>query len=188
MTKCRAGWVSLFLLFSLQMPAAWADGCPCTIWPSAAMPLTASVNDPAGVEVGIKFKADTDGVITAIRFYKGDTNTGAHVGSLWGANGTRLGTVTFSNETPSGWQQASFAVPVRVTANTTYVASYHAPAGNYAVNTGYFTAGFDQGVLHALPSATSQGNGVYRYGASGFPEATFNANNYWVDVLFEPAP
>jgi hypothetical protein len=35
-----------------------------------------------------------------------------------------------------------------------------------------------------LASATAGGNGVYRYGASGFPDSSFNATNYWVDVIF----
>jgi len=188
MIKCRANWVSLFLLFSLQMASARADVCPCTIWPSAAMPLTASVSDPAGVEVGIKFKADTDGVITAIRFYKGSTNTGAHVGSLWGANGTRLGTAAFTDETPSGWQQASFAVPVRVTANTTYIASYYAPNGNYAATGRYFEMqGVDRPPLHAYRSGVEGGNGVYAYASqSRLPTSTYADTNYWVDVVFEP--
>ena len=35
------------------------------------------------------------------------------------------------------------------------------------------------------PTAWTAGNGVYKYGASGFPNQTFNASNYWVDVVFE---
>ena len=29
------------------------------------------------------------------------------------------------------------------------------------------------------------GNGVYKYGASGFPDQSYNATNYWVDATFE---
>src|SRR5262249_44616193 len=29
-------------------------------------------------------------------------------------------------------------------------------------------------------------NGVYEYGASAFPVNTYNASNYWVDVVFSP--
>ena len=39
--------------------------------------------DTAAVELGVKFRADVNGYITGIRFYKGSTNTGTHVGSLW---------------------------------------------------------------------------------------------------------
>jgi methionine-rich copper-binding protein CopC len=38
-----------------------------------------------------------------------------------------------------------------------------------------------------LASGTDGGNGVYRYGvSSGFPSSTYNASNYWVDVIFTP--
>ena len=40
--------------------------------------------------------------------------------------------MTFTGETATGWQQATFGAPVPVTANTTYVASYYAPVGRYA--------------------------------------------------------
>ena len=55
-------------------------------------------NDPKAVNVGVKFTATENGYITGIRFYKGASNTGTHVGSLWTASGTLLGQVTFTNE------------------------------------------------------------------------------------------
>jgi hypothetical protein len=138
------------------------------------------------VELGVKFKSDVDGKITGIRFYKDATNTGTHIGSLWTASGTELASATFTNETASGWQQVTFATPVTITAGTVYVASYLAPAGHYAADGSFFaTSGVDNGPLHALKDGTSGGNGVYRYGStSAFPTDTFNATNYWVDVVF----
>ena len=38
------------------------------------------------------------------------------------------------------------------------------------------------------PTGTVGGNGVYGYGASAFPTQTFNATNYWVDVVFDSTP
>ena len=44
------------------------------------------------------------------------------------------------------------------------------------------------GPLTALASGSSGGNGVYAYGSSSaFPTNSFNASNYWVDVVFNPA-
>ena len=37
--------------------------------------------------------------------------------------------------------------------------------------------------LHALPSTISI-NGVFRYGATGFPSTSYQDTNYWVDVVF----
>jgi hypothetical protein len=42
--------------------------------------------------------------------------------------------------------------------------------------------------LQALAAPNSP-NGVYVYGSTpGFPTSSYNASNYWVDVLFDPAP
>jgi methionine-rich copper-binding protein CopC len=161
-------------------------GCPCTIWPATATPETPSDPDTAAVELGVKFRSDVAGQVTGIRFYKGSGNTGTHVGHLWTAAGALLATVTFSGESGSGWQQATFASPVPVSPGTTYVASYYAPVGRYAGDSGFFTAaGVDRAPLHALRDGTDGANGVYRYGTGGgFPVNTWQASNYWVDLTF----
>ncbi|MPZ20455.1 MAG: DUF4082 domain-containing protein [Luteitalea sp.] len=162
--------------------------CPCTIWPESTVPGTASDPDTDAVELGVKFRTTVDGVITGIRFYKGPLNTGVHIGTLWSASGVPLATVTFTDETSSGWQQMMFDTPVPVTANTVYLASYHAPNGRYAVDVGYFaSSGAGSEALEALANGVSGGNGVYQYGPSTFPTQTFNSSNYWVDVVFVEA-
>src|SRR5690606_16711006 len=110
--------------FTTTAPGA----CPCSIWPGTATPAVASVGDTNAWELGVKFRSDVSGWVTGVRFYKGAANTGTHIGSLWSASGAHLATATFANETASGWQQVTFATPVAVTANTTYVASYYAPS------------------------------------------------------------
>jgi hypothetical protein len=125
------------------------------------------------------------GYITGVRFYKGSGNTGTHVGYLWSSTGTLLASATFTSETASGWQQVNFSTPVAIAAGTTYVASYLAPNGHYAYDEGYFAnSGVDNGVLHALSSPAAGGNGVFLYGAGGFPSQSWDATNYWVDVVF----
>jgi hypothetical protein len=159
--------------------------CPCSIWDDFSQPATPSVADPVQIELGTKVRFDTNGYVTGVRFYKGAQNTGVHTGSLWNIAGTRLATGTFTGETASGWQTLTFASPVQVIANTTYVVSYHTDSGYYSASSGYFgSSGADYQTLHALRSGVDGGNGVYRYGASGFPTSTYNATNYWVDVLF----
>src|SRR6185437_8010771 len=78
---------------------------PATIF-GAATPAVADAGDASAVEVGLQFTAQQNGFITGVRFYKSAANTGTHTGSLWDASGNRLATVTFSNETASGWQSA----------------------------------------------------------------------------------
>jgi hypothetical protein len=158
--------------------------CPCSIWPPSQVPGTIDEPDNSAVELGLKFRSTFDGFITGIRFYKGPQNTGTHVGKLWTANGTLLGSVTFANETASGWQQANLQSPVAITANTTYVVSYFAPNGHYSEDEGYFgSSGVTNGPLQAPSTGSIGGNGVYTYGG-GFPSSTFNGANYWVDVVF----
>lgn len=158
-----------------------------TIWPTTSIPsgiLDAGAD--SSLELGVKFRADSSGYITGIRFYKASTNTGTHTGSLWTNTGALLATATFTDESVFGWQQVIFSNPVAVTANTVYVASYHASAGHYSIDKNFFAGnGVDSGPLHALGTTTSNSNGVYAYGASTtFPNASFAATNYWVDVLF----
>jgi regulation of enolase protein 1 (concanavalin A-like superfamily) len=159
--------------------------CPCSIWSPAQSPAVPATNDSQSVEVGTRFRSDQSGFITAIRFYKGTQNVGPFVGNLWTESGTLLGSATFSNVSTTGWQEATLATPVSITANTNYVVSYHTNSGFYAGDTGYFaTAGVDNGPLHALADTTGAPNGVFKYGASGFPNQTFSSFNYWVDVVF----
>ncbi len=176
--------------FTTQAPIV----CPCTIWPSTTKPGgivdnsgdVEAVRD--GVELGVRFRADLGGYINGIRFYKGPNNTGAHTGTLWDNNGNQLATAEFTNESETGWQEVRFATPVQIDPNVTYIASYHAPAGGYSVDAGYFVPGngpaFARPPLRALASGVDGANGVFRYGPSGFPTGTFNAGNYWVDVVY----
>jgi hypothetical protein len=158
-----------------------------TIWSASAAPAAIATNDGSAVELGVKFRSDVAGNVTGVRFYKGKTTTGTHTGTLWSNTGVKLATATFTGETASGWQQVSFATPVTIAANTVYVVSYHTNVGNYAYTSAYFASrGVDTPPLHALANGVSGGNGVYRYGATAFPNSTFNSNNYWVDVVFVP--
>ncbi|HZJ28081.1 MAG TPA: DUF4082 domain-containing protein [Acidimicrobiia bacterium] len=169
---------------------AVGGSCPCSIWDAGVTPSVVSSGDPGAVEVGVKFRADVAGEITGIRFYKGSGNTGTHVGNLWSSSGSLLASVTFTGESGSGWQQASFSSPVAITANTTYVASYFAPNGGWAIDTNFFTAsGVVNTPLQALALGVDGGNGVYQYGSvSAFPSSTYAASNYWVDVVFTTEP
>jgi hypothetical protein len=128
------------------------------------------------------------GFVTGVRFYKLSVNTGSHTGSLWSNAGALLATATFSAESASGWQQVNFSSPVAISANTTYVASYHTN-GRYADDQNFFSSrGVDNGPLHALANGVDGVNGAYRYGSSTiFPNSSFQASNYWVDVVFTPS-
>ena len=45
--------------------------CPCSLWSNLSVPTKPAENDPQPIEVGVKFQPESDGFITALRFYKG---------------------------------------------------------------------------------------------------------------------
>jgi len=143
--------------------------------------------DRQPVELGLRFKSTVAGSVDAVRFLKspGDVNT--HRVSVWTADGKRVASATSTGESASGWQQVKLSTPVSVAANTTYIVSYH--TSRYMASTNYFGSPFKSGPLIA-PTP----NGVYSYGSRGYPTQTWQASNYWVDLVFEtttqvsPAP
>jgi hypothetical protein len=181
----------------LSPPVSWsfttAGGgqvnCPCSIWSLSTLPRVAADPESRPLELGVKFRADVNGTITGIRYFKSSTNTGTHVATLWDFSGNVLASRAFLGETASGWQQVNFSTPVPITAGTTYVASYHTDTGHYADDMGYFVRGVDNGPLHALQDGLQGPNGVYAYGPAGtFPTSGWQSSNYWVDVIFQPSP
>jgi hypothetical protein len=169
----------------MSAPVTWSftttttQTCPCSLFSAASVPTTVSTADTGSYELGVRFTSAVNGTVTGVKFYKGERNGGTHIGSLWSSTGTLLATGTFSNETATGWQTLTFATPVPITADTTYVASYTDPQGNYSSDTGYF----EQGPAVSSPlTAPSAANGVYHVGP-GFPTDTFRGGNYWVDVI-----
>ncbi len=147
-------------------------------------PGTVDSGDSDAVELGVRFTSDVDALVTGVRFYKSDANTGTHEGHLWSSDGTLLASATFTGESSSGWQQVNFDTPVLISAGSIYIASYYAPNGHFSVDKNYFdTQGVDNGPLHALPQGPTGNDGVFVYGASGFPTQTYQASNYWVDVV-----
>ncbi len=176
----------LFIAFCVagSMPAA---GASSSIWPAAVTPGF-SYDNPQAIDLGLKFRSDTAGTVTAVRFFKAVGATGTHVGRLWTASGTKLAEATFTNETASGWQTATFAAPVTIQAATTYIVSYYVADGNrrFSDTFDYFAAaGADSSPLHALASGVDGSNGVYSV-AGGVPNQSYRSSNYWVDLVFAP--
>ena len=110
-------------------------GCPCGMFGPSVPPELLDAGDINAVEVGVRFKADLDGTITGVRFYKSALNTGTHIGNLWTANGTLLATRDVHERDAHRLAAARTSpTPVSITAGTTYVASYYAPRGHYSAD------------------------------------------------------
>jgi hypothetical protein len=157
--------------------------CPCSVYGDGT-PSTASNDDPAARELGLRFTPTQSGVVTAVRFYKGAANTGPHTGTLWSANGAPLESVTFTGETTAGWQTAVLPTPVPVAAGASYVVSYTAPNGGYALENDLFPdAGRNQPPLVVTDAFGDAPPDVF--GAPGeFPKLSVDSGHYYVDVVF----
>lgn len=154
---------------------------------ASAVPVNkVETTDRSAVELGMKFRSSVDGKISGIRFYRGQENSVGYKVSLWSSSGQLLASASVSaSSAGAGWRQASFASPVAIKAGTVYVASYFTSNGQYAYLTNGFSSAVTSGSLTALASTSSSGNGVYRYSSSSaFPNQTWRATNYYVDVMF----
>jgi hypothetical protein len=148
-------------------------------------PATADAGDPTPVELGLRFTPSQNGYVSGVRFYKSVANTGTHSGSLWSSSGSRLATVAFENESASGWQSATFSSAVPVTAGTTYVVSYTAPAGHYAATSYYWAyRGSTVAPLTVAGGFGATPAGVYNTNAGAFPQDAYRNGNYFVDAIF----
>src|SRR6185295_9541410 len=101
---------------SWSFTTAAPGSCPCSLWGTPVVGV-ADAGDASAVELGVKFRADVDGFVSGVRYYKSAANSGTHIGNLWSTAGAKLATATFANETATGWQIVLFSAPVAVTAN-----------------------------------------------------------------------
>lgn len=133
-------------------------------------------------EFGMRFVSATSGQIQAIRYYKAESETGAHTGRIWSATGQILASVTFTGETASGWQQQALSSPLAIAAGDTYVVSVNANH-HYAYTSNDFASSFVNGPLTAPVSA-----GVYNYSPGVFPSEVYQNENYFRDIVFSATP
>ncbi len=154
--------------------------CPCSVWQNGTPTGAVDAPDTTAVNLGLQFRASSSGFVTGVRFYKEVDNTGRTSAACGVRPGRCWRRARSAVSPPSGWQELAFSSPVAITANTTYVVSYHTDAGHYALTSSGLASAVTNGPLTALASG-----GVYAYGsANAFPSNTFNASNYWVDVVY----
>ncbi|WP_456638994.1 DUF4082 domain-containing protein [Bradyrhizobium sp. USDA 10063] len=182
----RGGTASATVSLTVAPPGA----APVSLFSASSTPELTNLNEGSQLEVGMKFSSSVAGQITALRFYRSPSDTGINTLDLWTSTGTRLATATFTNTSASGWQTVMLPSAVSISANTTYVASYHT-TGAYVATNNYFITAVTNGPLTAPSTTTAGGNGVFAYGGTStsgiFPTSTYNAANYWVDVVFTPS-
>lgn len=180
-------------LVVLLLAAACSDGPPLTprlpddLAPSAVLVIgpeesiftsetPAQVLDAApGWEVCTQFTPSVRGRVVGFRFWKAAGETGTHVGRLWNASGTQIGSATFTGETASGWQEVRFNGPF-IRAGYTYCVSVNTNV-KQAKTFGYL-----------LGNPISSGNLYADFSYYGQPTGSLptsgSYSTYFVDVIF----
>jgi len=81
-------------------------------------------------------------------------------------------------------------IPVPITANNLFVASYQTSVGHFSLDQGYFTTfGVENPPLNASADTSGHANEfVHIQRQPGIPANTLNASNYWVDAVFNYKP
>lgn len=157
-----------------------------SLFTASSIPAQTGLHDRSPLELGVKFTSSVAGQITALKFYRSPRDTGPNLLHLWTSTGTKLASASFTDTKATGWQTVNLPIPVTISADKTYIASYHT-TGIYAATSDFFTEAVSSGALTA-PSSDAGGNGVYSYGGTStggiFPTRTFKASNYFADVAF----
>ena len=144
-------------------------------------PISNNVSDNRSHELGLKFFADTDGEIRALRYWKAAGESGSHIGRIWSATGALLRSVGFNNETGSGWQEATLATPLAISANMIYTVSVNANS-HYVLTASALDGSLQSGNIRTI---ADDNNGVV--GEIGtFPTDSNQNSNYFRDVRFVP--
>ncbi|MFN6481906.1 MULTISPECIES: N,N-dimethylformamidase beta subunit family domain-containing protein [unclassified Nostoc] len=136
-------------------------------------------SDGVSYELGMKFQSAKSGQITAIRYWKAVNETGTHIGRIWSATGSILGSITFSNETASGWQQQTLSNPVSILANTTYVVTVSCNSYFGVTNNGLASP-----VVNGDIRSVADGNNGVFGSLNSFPTNSYQNNNYFRDIVF----
>lgn len=166
-------------------------------WPATNGPASAVADDP--VNLGHIFQVTQTCWAKAILFYRGTTAiTGTPKGRIFLVSGGTVvsgAAVDFPALSGTGWQTATLATPVQLTANTSYKVAVNFPAGYTASgnfwNVGAGVGGISNGPLVAPDAggaplgigSIQQGSYHYSSDPDVYPDTYFQGGNYWVDVL-----
>ena len=170
------------VIASIGLSAGAAAAAPASwIWPDNTKPTSGPDSDTVPVELGVRIVASTTGSVDAIRYYKLSAMVPATNATLWGPAGEVLARASFPSTASSavGWQVATLSKAVSLKANSTYVASYSAPAGRYPADQRTLSESLPRG-----SSGLSARGGVFSYNVAAYPTRTWNDANYFVDVRF----
>ncbi len=157
------------------------------------MPGVVDQGPDSPVELGVKFYSEVGGAIKGIRFYKSSANTGTHVGNLWSSDG-------HVNGVSDLYERDGFRMATGKLCDAGADQFVHDLRGLLPLQLRplqrrrkLLLVYRQWTIRHCTRLSVTKRiwgvNGVYAYGAnSTFPNQTFNATNYWVDVVLQAGP
>ena len=151
------------------------------IFPDSLRPTVAVDPDRVPVELGLSFSTQHGGTVTAVQYFQSPAQSGVTSATLWTSTGEVLARAQFDASDVEGWRTIPLTSPVSLIAGGSYVVSYHAPKGSYAVAEGDVSSGTLRNGF-----VINDGAGVYKYGESGFPTRVNQSSSYLVDIVFTP--
>lgn len=167
-----------------------------TLFGQPASPVTLT-SDTASYTMGVEYQVAIAGQVNAVWFYSppGATVLPGTIASFIVSN-QQLGAsqaAAWSGAAGSGWVRAPFSSPPPINGNTRYKAAIfinNTGAGNFYGATSHYwdtgpgQGGISNGSLSAPNSAgTTTGQDAFITGTTlAYPNTSFNASNYWVDV------
>ena len=165
--------------------------CPCSIWDDIGH-RDRRTDDTNAVELGVKFRSDVAGFITGLRFYKTAGNTGTHIGHLWTAGGTQLGTGHVHRRDrvrlaggrlrrPGGDQRRTPPTSPPITRRTATTRRARLLRERRRRQRRRCTRLPTGSTGRTASTSTGRPAAVLRRGPD-----TFSSTNYWVDVVFRP--
>lgn len=185
------------------MPTSGTIGCNVfptgttqTLFTTANVPPTTSLNDGYPLVLGMQFTFAVAGRITGFRYYKAGTETTAtHSGRVYlASSGALVGTTGTFNDascTAAGgrWVSVPLQTPVTVTAATRYTVAIDSVT-NYAKTDSYLSVARTRGDVTAVANGA-----VYSTTVGVIPRDFFGTSgqsNYWVDgkhtgLMYQPA-
>ncbi|MEZ0392011.1 MAG: DUF4082 domain-containing protein [Pseudobdellovibrionaceae bacterium] len=145
----------------------------------AQVPAQQNLNDGVAYELGMRFTATASGKITAIRYFRGSSESGTRTGKIYSSSGATLATVTFPSSTTTGWQQATLSSPLNISANTEYTVAVNTGGNFYVATTNGMASQIANGNLRSVVGS----NGVYGPVGSR-PTNSYQNSNYFRDIVF----
>lgn len=167
------------------------------VWPATNGP-NADAGDPASpINLGLIFQVSSTCWAKAIHFYRGAvTITGPVKGRIFLVSSETVvsGSAVDFVLSGTGWQTATLASPVQLTANTSYKVTIHSD-DNYSATGGYWATGAGVGGITNGPLTAPDaggaplGLGLIQQGSfrvtsdpDAYPNNYFGGGQYWVDV------